>query len=181
MGAGRQCFGNVAGIFDPAVGDDRHVTTRRRFGAATDGGDLRHADPGNDSRRADRAWSHADFDDVHTGFDQRRRAFRCGDVTAGEIEIRIAPTNASDHVENPVYRTLTADDLFDLGARTGIHFDQSRQTGVVFHMMSALGEHGRTGLTAVAESREEAHALYEEAVTTLDEEAAAALAERRLP
>jgi hypothetical protein len=88
---------------------------------------------------------------------------------------------ASDHVENPLYRTLTADDLFELGVRTGLHFDQSRQTGVVFHMMSALGEHGRTGLTAVAESPEEAHALYEEAVATLDEEAAAALAERRLP
>ena len=88
---------------------------------------------------------------------------------------------ASDHVENHAYRTLTADDLFDLGVRTGLHFDQSRQTGVVFHMMSALGEHGRTGLTAVAESPEEARALYEEAVTTLDDEAAAALAERRLP
>jgi hypothetical protein len=88
---------------------------------------------------------------------------------------------ASDHVENPAYRTLTADDLFDLAVRTGIHFDQSRQTGVVFHMMSALGEHGRTGLTAVAESPEQAYALYERAVTTLDEEAQAALAERRLP
>jgi hypothetical protein len=88
---------------------------------------------------------------------------------------------ASDHVENPLYRTLTADDLFDLGARTGIHFDQLRETGVVFHMMSALGEHGRTGLTAVAESPEEAQTLYAEAVATLDEEAAAALAERRLP
>ncbi len=53
---------------------------------------------------------------------------------------------ASDHVESPAYRALTADDLFDLAVRTGLHFDQSRQTGVVFHMMSALGEWGRTGL-----------------------------------
>ena len=88
---------------------------------------------------------------------------------------------ASDHVESPSYRTLTPDDLFDLAIRTGIHFDQTSQTGVVFHMMSALGEHGRTGLTAVAESPDEAHALYEKAVETLDEEATAALAERRVP
>jgi hypothetical protein len=88
---------------------------------------------------------------------------------------------ASDHVESPAYRSLTADDLFDLGVRTGLHFDQSRQTGVVFHMMSALGEWGRTGLTAVEESPEEAYALYERAVATVDEEAQAALAERRLP
>ena len=88
---------------------------------------------------------------------------------------------ASDHVESPAYRALTADDLFDLAVRTGLHFDQSRQTGVVFHMMSALGEWGRTGLTAVDESPEGAYALYERAVATLDEEAQAALDERRLP
>ena len=88
---------------------------------------------------------------------------------------------ASDHVESDAYRALTADDLFDLAVRTGLHFDQSRQTGIVFHMMSALGEWGRTGLTAVDESPAQAYALYERAVATLDEEAQAALAERRLP
>lgn len=88
---------------------------------------------------------------------------------------------ASDHVESDAYRVLTADDLFDLAVRTGLHFDQSRQTGVVFHMMSALGEHGRTGLTAVEESPEQAYALYERAVATLDEEAESALAQNRLP
>ena len=35
---------------------------------------------------------------------------------------------------------------------TGLHFDQSRQTGVVFHMMSALTELGRVGLTAVGDT-----------------------------
>ena len=88
---------------------------------------------------------------------------------------------ASDHVESDDYRVLTADDLFDLAVRTGLHFDQSRQTGVVFHMMSALGEHGRTGLTAVEETPELAYALYERAVATLDDEAGSALAESRLP
>ena len=52
---------------------------------------------------------------------------------------------ASDHVESPRYRTLTPDDLFDIVVRHHLHFDQTRQTGVVFHMMSALGELGRTG------------------------------------
>jgi hypothetical protein len=88
---------------------------------------------------------------------------------------------ASDHVESPSYRTLTADDLFDLAVRSGLHFDQSRQTGVVFHMMSALGEHGSTGLTAVAETPEDARTLYERAVATLDQESAVALEEPRLP
>lgn len=80
---------------------------------------------------------------------------------------------ASDHVESPLYRSLTPDDLFDIAVRRGLHFDQSRQTGVVFHMMSALGEHGRTGLTAVAESPAGADALYDRVVSVLDEECSA--------
>src|SRR5881296_2752657 len=77
---------------------------------------------------------------------------------------------ASDHVESPAYRTLTPDDLFDIVVRHDLHFGQTRQTGVVFHMMSALGELGRTGLTAVGNSREDAKALYDRAVAVLDEE-----------
>ena len=77
---------------------------------------------------------------------------------------------ASDHVESPSYRTLTPDDLFDIVVRHDLHFDQTRQTGVVFHMMSALGELGRTGLTAVGNSHEDAKATYERAVAVLDQE-----------
>jgi hypothetical protein len=77
---------------------------------------------------------------------------------------------ASDHVESPSYRTLTPDDLFDIVVRHDLHFDQTRQTGVVFHMMSALGELGRTGLTAVCNSHEGAKATYERAVSVLDQE-----------
>ena len=49
---------------------------------------------------------------------------------------------ASDHVQSPDYRAFTHDDLFDIVARHGLHFDQARQKGVVFHMMNALGEAG---------------------------------------
>jgi hypothetical protein len=77
---------------------------------------------------------------------------------------------ASDHVESPRYRTLTPDDLFDIVVRHKLHFDQTRQTGVVFHMMSALGELGRTGLTAVGNSHEDAQATYERTIAVLDEE-----------
>ena len=77
---------------------------------------------------------------------------------------------ASDHVESPHYRTLTPDDLFDIVVRHNLHFDQTLQTGVVFHMMSALGELGRTGLTAVGNSHEDAKATYDRARAVLNEE-----------
>ena len=64
-------------------------------------------------------------------------------------------------------RALAVEDLFDIVARHGLHFDQSRQTGVVFHMISSLTEHGRIGVTAVGQSPEEAMHIYEEAKRVL--------------
>jgi hypothetical protein len=82
---------------------------------------------------------------------------------------------ASDHQDSPLYRVFTPDDLFDIVARHGIHFDQTRQTGVVFHMMSALGELGRLGLTAVGNTPDEADELLAKAAQILDHEARSAL------
>jgi hypothetical protein len=78
---------------------------------------------------------------------------------------------ASDHLDSEAYRGLTPDDLFDIAVRHGLHFDQARQTGVVFHMISALAENGRVGLTAIGESDRQADDLYQRTVGVLDEEA----------
>ncbi|HEX5176328.1 MAG TPA: peptide ligase PGM1-related protein, partial [Chthoniobacteraceae bacterium] len=78
---------------------------------------------------------------------------------------------ASDHLESPRYRGFTPDDLFDIVVRRGLHFGQVRQTGVVFHMLSALGSAGRLGLTAVGDSPEEARTIFERAQAVFDEEA----------
>jgi hypothetical protein len=88
---------------------------------------------------------------------------------------------ASDHVESPMYRGLTPDDLFDIVVRHGLHFDQSHQTGIVFHMMAALTESGHVGLTAVGDTHEHAREIYDRAIAVLDAEAADALTERPLP
>jgi pheganomycin biosynthesis PGM1-like protein len=88
---------------------------------------------------------------------------------------------ATDHLESEELRALAVDDLFDIVARHGLHFDESRQTGVVFHMISSLTEHGRIRVTAVAESPQEAMRIYEEARQVLLAEAAAAREESRLP
>ncbi len=81
---------------------------------------------------------------------------------------------ASDHVESPRYRVFTHHDLFDIVARHGLHFDQTRQKGVVFHMMNAIGESGLLGLTAVGNTHEEASAIYDKAVKALDDESQSA-------
>lgn len=78
---------------------------------------------------------------------------------------------SSDHVESPYYRLFSPDDLFDIIVRHRLHFDQTRQKGVVFHLMSALGDNGQCGLTAVGDSHEEAREIYEKTLAILDEEA----------
>jgi len=88
---------------------------------------------------------------------------------------------ASDHIESPNFRGLTPDDLFDIVVRHGLHFDQARQTGAVFHMIRALTTSGFFGITAVGDTPEEARALYERAIEVIETEASAAMAERPLP
>lgn len=78
---------------------------------------------------------------------------------------------ASDHLESPLFRAFTPDDLFDVASRHGIHFDTARQTGVVFHMMAALGDAGSLGMTAVGNSQADANALFKRAESLLLAEA----------
>jgi hypothetical protein len=76
---------------------------------------------------------------------------------------------------------LSVDDLFDAVARHGLHFDQSTQTGVVFHMISSISGCDRVGMTAVGDTPQQAMALYERAQRILLAEAVAAREEAALP
>ncbi len=80
---------------------------------------------------------------------------------------------ASDHVEVPGLRAFTPASLLDTALMRGLHFDQARQMGSVFHMLSALPAHGQLGVTSVGDSPAEAQERYDEVVAVLTEEAAA--------
>lgn len=84
---------------------------------------------------------------------------------------------ATDHLEDDRLKSLTVADLFDVVAQHGLHFDQSRGTGVVFHMITCLTEHGRVGMTAVGDSAEGAWQIYQQAEAVLLREAELALRE----
>ena len=88
---------------------------------------------------------------------------------------------ATDHLEGPALRGLSVADLFDIVARHRLHYDQARQVGIVFHMISCLTEEGRVGLTAVGESPADADARYRRAEQVLLAEAEAALRPIPLP
>jgi PGM1 C-terminal domain len=88
---------------------------------------------------------------------------------------------ATDHLESPLYRAFTPDDLFDIVIRHGLHFDQTRQTGIVLHMLATLAENGRIGAIAVGNSPAEAERLFLRLQSALEEEVVIALGPRDLP
>ena len=75
---------------------------------------------------------------------------------------------ASDNLESPRYKGLLPEDLIDITTYTGLHYNSSSNTGVVFHMIGALSQFGKIGVTCVADSPEEAQKLYDHTVEVLD-------------
>jgi hypothetical protein len=78
---------------------------------------------------------------------------------------------ATDHMESPLLRALAIDDVFDIVIRRGLHFDQARQTGVVFHMISSITECGQLGITAIGGSHIEADSIHQGVERMMLEEA----------
>jgi hypothetical protein len=81
---------------------------------------------------------------------------------------------ATDHLDNPAYSSLTPDDLLDIVEDRNLGWDGERETGVVFHMVSALAVAGRIGLTAIGDTLEEARRSYYGVKAAVDEAAGVA-------
>ena len=67
---------------------------------------------------------------------------------------------ASDHLEDTLYRAITPQHLIDILIRHRLHFDQTKQTGIIVHMLATISENGRFGVVAVGDSPEQAEELY---------------------
>lgn len=75
---------------------------------------------------------------------------------------------ASDNVEDTAYVGLTPDDLIDIAVTNGVHFDATRQTGVVFHLMGALSRYGKLGLVSIGETPAKSLDRHNQTVSILD-------------
>jgi len=78
--------------------------------------------------------------------------------------------NATDNLKSPTYRGLLPEDLFEIIARHGLGYRNSTGTGALFHMIGALSQYGKLGMTCIANSPEEAQSLFERTTRTLDNE-----------
>ena len=77
---------------------------------------------------------------------------------------------ATDALTSPSYRGLSPEDLIEILAMERLNYSPHTESGALFYMLGAISELGRVGLVAIGNSREEAEAVYDRVVETLDSE-----------
>ena len=77
---------------------------------------------------------------------------------------------ATDNLKSDTYRGLLPEDLIEILTFNKLHYSHGSESGVLFHLIGALSEFGKLGLTAIGNSREEVNELYVRTLTVLDNE-----------
>jgi hypothetical protein len=77
---------------------------------------------------------------------------------------------ATDTMRSDSYRGLLVEDLLDIAAVDGLHYQAWSESGVLFHFTGALSEFGKLGITAVGKSPAEADDWFERTRQVLDRE-----------
>jgi hypothetical protein len=77
---------------------------------------------------------------------------------------------ATDGLASARYEGLLPEDLVEILTVNHLEYSWRSATGVLFHMIGALSEHGKLGLVAIGNSVEEAQAAYRRTIQVLDHE-----------
>jgi hypothetical protein len=103
-------------------------------------------------------------------------------LTGGSLDLAtglfLAPSGqakyykATDNLYSDRYRGLLPEDLVDLLTINKLHYSHGSESGVLFHLIGALSEFGKLGLTAIANSPAQVDELYAHTLEVLDRETA---------
>jgi hypothetical protein len=77
---------------------------------------------------------------------------------------------ATDNLHSEQYRGLLPDDLVDILTVNKLHYSHGTESGVLFHLIGALSQYGKLGLTAIASSPAQVDELYAHTLEVLDRE-----------
>jgi len=86
---------------------------------------------------------------------------------------------ATDRLASPAYRGLLPEDFVDILETNRLGFRPATETGVLFHMIGALSEHGKVGVTCIGDSRQDADDRYRRTTEVLDRETGEGATEQR--
>jgi hypothetical protein len=79
---------------------------------------------------------------------------------------------ATDNLAAERYRGLMPEDLIEILTYNKLHYSHHAESGVLFHLIGALSQYGKLGLTAIANSRPEVEDLYKRTLVVLERETA---------
>ena len=97
------------------------------------------------------------------------------DPESGALPLAARPPKfyrATDNLQSEAYRGLLPEDLIDIVTINPLHYSHGTESGVLFHLIGALSQYGKLGMTAIGNSREEVEALYDKTLRILDRETA---------
>jgi hypothetical protein len=78
---------------------------------------------------------------------------------------------ATDNLRSSGYKGVLPEDLIDIVTNNGLHYSYRTESGVLFHLIGALSEWGKIGVTVIANSHDEVNELYRRTLAVLDREA----------
>jgi hypothetical protein len=77
---------------------------------------------------------------------------------------------ATDNLHSKAYQGILPEDLFDIVSLNGLHFSHRTESGVLFHMIGAVSEFGKLGVTVIGNDVDEVERLYARVIAVLDTE-----------
>ncbi len=77
---------------------------------------------------------------------------------------------ATDNLKADHYRGLLPEDLIEILTINRLHYAHSTESGVLFHLIGAVSQHGKLGMTVIANSRMEVQNIYNHTLAVLDRE-----------
>jgi PGM1 C-terminal domain len=77
---------------------------------------------------------------------------------------------ATDNLRSENYRGLLPEDLIEILTENRLHYSHGTESGVLFHLIGAVSEFGKLGVTAIADSIDEADSIYSHTLAVLDRE-----------
>ncbi|MEO8347544.1 MAG: peptide ligase PGM1-related protein [Acidobacteriota bacterium] len=77
---------------------------------------------------------------------------------------------STDNLRSDAYRGISPEDLLDITTINHLHYNQGTETGVLFHMIGAISQYGKIGLTVIGNRHEQVDAIYDRTIAVLDRE-----------
>jgi pheganomycin biosynthesis PGM1-like protein len=101
-------------------------------------------------------------------------------LTGGHLDpatgLFLSPTShakyykATDNLRAEQYQGLLPEDLVEILTINKLHYSHGSESGVLFHLIGALSEFGKIGMTAIGNSHAEVDELYARTLAVLDRE-----------